>query len=76
MNFKPLDVNVDGERVTIQVQQKDDLISVAHMLREMGHDMDVEYPHIRVAGHWVSEREALDTNKYYHFCKLLLFCSK
>ena len=60
---------VDEEAVNIQVHENDNLISIAHMLKELGHEVDVVLPHIQVSGAWISEQEALDTTKEYHFCK-------
>ena len=60
---------MDEEEVTVDIDEKDSLISVAKMLNGMGYNVDKEIPHIRVNDAWISEREALDINKNYHFCK-------
>ena len=60
---------MDEERETLWIKKEDSLLSVAAMLRELGHEVDLEYPHIRVNDAWVSQRSALDTSTVYHFCK-------
>lgn len=66
---RDLQVHVDGEIVVVKIQEKDTLISIAHQLKEMGHNMDLVLPHIRIGGQWVSESERLDTRNDYHFCE-------
>lgn len=67
--LEPFQVNMNGERVTVQVHKKDKLIYVARELKKMGHDIDVVYPTIRVNGVWTSEQETINTQTDYHFCK-------
>ena len=66
---KPLHIYVNEERETVQIQENDDLLTIASMLREMGYEIDLKYPHIRVNGAWIPETSILDTDTVYHFCK-------
>lgn len=64
---------MNGEMVTVEVHEKEKLISVASKLANMGYDIDVIYPTIRdVDGVWISEQETVNPKNYYHFCK---YCS-
>lgn len=60
---------MDEEELIVYIDEKDNLVSVARMLNMMGHNINVEYSHIRVCDEWISETDALDINKDYHFCK-------
>lgn len=66
---KTFQVHMNGESVTVQVHEKNKLISVAYELKRMGYDIDIVNPSIRVNGVWTSEQETLNTQTDYHFCK-------
>ncbi len=68
--LSPLEVYVDDQLEMVQVFQQDDLSTVACLLEEKGHTaLNVAFPHIRVNGVRVSEKDRINSEFKYHFCK-------
>ena len=64
-----LKVHVDEEAVTLDVDEKDDLIAVACLLEESGYDINVATPEIYLDGEKISGWQRVDHQLDYHFCK-------